>query len=367
MDKYQVKALLEKFDEGNCTAEELALLEEWYLNWRQTPVHLTQEQIDESLDRIWNRLQHARKKPVKLYNLRSVIRSIAAILVLAIGISLYFYRYQSVNKHVTEETVNDIEPGSNKAWIVLADGRKIDLSKDKTGVKVLKGQLTYNDGSKLLDEPELINQPVTLQTPRGGTYQVQLPDGTEVWLNAATKLIYYPVLSNKGKRIVDLEGEAYFEVAKDKAHPFIVQSKAQVVEVLGTHFNISSYPDDMLSKTTLLEGRIKINHNMLLPGQQAILKDKNLSIQQADTEHTMAWKNGDFVFKGENFKEMMQKIARWYDVQIEYSENVATDQVELAGWISRKSKLSEVLNRIQRAGKIHFKIEGRKIIVEKQT
>jgi hypothetical protein len=294
-----------------------------------------------------------------------MVQSVAAILVIAIGICFYVYKIQSVDKHFVKKLAKDIEAGSHKACIVLADGRKIDLSQDKTGVKVLKNQLAYNDGSKLLTEPELVNQPITLQTPRGGTYQVQLPDGTEVWLNAATKLTYYPVLNNKGQRIVNLEGEAYFEVAKDKTHPFIVKSKAQEVEVLGTHFNISSYADDVLSKTTLLEGSIKINHNMLLPGQQAILKDQKITIHQADMEQAMAWKNGDFVFKGEDFKEMMQKIARWYDVQIEYRENIATDQIKLTGWISRKSKLSEVLNHIQYAGNIHFKIEGRKIMVEK--
>lgn len=365
MDIHKVKQLLQKFDAGQCTDEELALLESWYLNWRnQTPTNLNQAEVDERLTRVWSRLQNLDVRPIKWHNNRFMVRTAAAILLVGIGLGFYFYQRTASNNLATQP-VTAIEPGTNKAWITLADGCKINLSQHKTGVNVQNGQLTYNDGDKVAKtDPALLNQSITLQTPRGGTYQMQLPDGTQVWLNAATRLTYHPI-NDEGLRKVELDGEAYFEVAKDKAHPFIVQSNGQKVEVLGTQFNISSYADEPLAKTTLLEGSIKINGRKLLPGQQAIKKNSTLNIYPADIEQATAWKNGDFVFKNEDFKNTMQKIARWYDVEIQYQEDVPTAQIQLIGWISRQSKLSEVLSRIQQAGNISFKIEGRRIIVQK--
>nr|WP_121272743.1 FecR family protein [Pedobacter schmidteae] len=369
MNKYDVKALLEKFDAGNCSDEELAMLESWYLNWRSDePLVLESTAADESVDRIWTRLQEEERKPIKLWS-RKLMKwaSSAAAVILVAGIGFYFYKNNYKANTDAIAYANDIAPGGNKAFITLADGSIINLSDAKAGLSLQDKQLHYNDGTKVETRSQnlaLLEKGVTIHTPRGGTYQIDLQDGTRVWLNAASSLTYHQSLNKHGQRIVTLNGEAYFEVAKDKAHPFIVQSKKQRVEVLGTHFNISNYDDDSTARTTLLEGSVKINEAQLKPGQQSVLTDNQLKVIPADIELAMAWKNDDFVFKGEDFKTTMRKIARWYDVDIVYDQHLA-ENIELGGWVSRKSKLSEVLRRIELAGNVHFKIEGRKIIVEK--
>ena len=370
MNKYEVKALLEKFDAGNCTDEEVAMLESWYLNWRNEPLELENTAADQSVDRIWARLQQE-NKPVKLWpRIRIAVGAAAAVAMITLGILLYYtsaLRHPEESKTVGNLLDSDIVPGSNKAFITLADGSTISLSDAKAGLSIQGKELQYNDGSKVktgLQDLSLLEKEITINTPRGGTYQIDLQDGTRVWLNAASSLTYHKALSKRGERIVTLNGEAYFEVAKDKAHPFIVQGKKQRVEVLGTHFNISNYDDDSTARTTLLEGSVKINQAILKPGQQSVIEDNRLKVIPADIELAMAWKNNDFVFKGEDFKTTMRKIARWYNVDIVYDPGLR-ENIELDGWISRENKLSEVLTRIELAGNIHFKIEGRRIVVEK--
>ncbi|WP_084291759.1 FecR family protein [Pedobacter nyackensis] len=370
MNKYEVKTLLEKFDAGNCTDEEVAMLESWYLNWRNEPLELENTAADQSVGRIWARLQEE-NKAVKLWpRIRIALGVAAAVATITLGILLY---YTSAPRHPEGSTArrnlqdNDIVPGSNKAFITLADGSTISLSDAKAGLSIQGSQLQYNDGSEVKtgsQDLSLLEKEITINTPRGGTYQIDLQDGTRVWLNAASSLTYHKALSKRGERIVTLNGEAYFEVAKDKAHPFIVQSKKQRVEVLGTHFNISNYDDDSTARTTLLEGSVKINQAILKPGQQSVIENNQLKVIPADIELAMAWKNNDFVFNGEDFKTTMRKIARWYNVDIVYDPGLR-ESIELDGWISRKNKLSDVLVKIEQAGNVHFKIEGRRVIVEK--
>ena len=368
MNKYEVKALLEKFDAGNCSEEEIAILESWYLNWRnEEPLNLENAKADLSVNRIWARLQESESRPNKLRTLKLTLWAGAAAVFIIMGIGFYFYKTTYNTTRRTVAYANDIAPGSNKAYLRLADGSTISLSDVKAGLSIQDNQLQYNDGTPVktgAQDLSLLEKGVTINTPRGGTYQINLQDGTRVWLNAASRLTYYKGLNKHGERVVTLNGEAYFEVAKDKAHPFIVQSKKQKVEVLGTHFNISNYDDDSTARTTLLEGSVKINEILLKPGQQSVITGNQLKVMPADIELAMAWKNDDFVFEGEDFKTTMRKIARWYDVGIEYEPGVR-DDIELGGWISRKSKLSEVLKQIEQVGNVHFKIEGRRIIVEK--
>lgn len=366
MNKYQLKTLLEKFDAGTCTEEEISLLESWYLNWQiDEPFEFNVAATDQSLERIWTRLQEEERKPVKLYS-RSWITWAAAVILIA-GIGLLFYKTDYFNDQENNRYASEIKPGSNKAFLTLSNGHIINLSASKSGLSITENQLRYNDGTELKTAqvilPEHENE-ITIHTPKGGTYQITLPDGTKVWLNASTHLTYLGQSEKNDKRQVKLSGEAYFEVAKDKTRPFIVQTNKQYIEVLGTHFNVSNYNDDDIVTTTLLEGRVKINKMILSPGQQSVLANGQAKIVEADLESVMDWKNEDFVFKGEDFKTSMRKIARWYDVEIVYAIDINED-IRLGGWVSRKSNLSDVLKRIEITEKVHFKIEGRKIIVER--
>lgn len=298
--------------------------------------------------------------------------AVAASIVFVLGFGGYLYFKQPQKTAQTQLAENDVAPGKNTATLTLANGRKIVLS------SALKGQLAKEAGvtiTKATDgkivyqvqennnEPNKIN---TLTTARGETYRVDLPDGTKVWLNAASSLKYPASFASATERKVILTGEAYFEVAKDKLHPFKVETDKQEVTVLGTHFNINSYDDEPFVKTTLLEGRVKVLSNnseeIIIPGQQSILKNGNIIIQTADIEEAVAWKNNEFLFNEDDFLTAMRKVSRWYDVDIIY-DKTAPKNFKLGGFVSRTKNISAVLKLIQLTGKVHFKVEGRRILV----
>ena len=292
---------------------------------------------------------------------------------------------------------NDIAAGKNGATLTLADGRKISLSDavngqvaSEAGVEITKtkdGRVIYavTPGKQSPQSASGVEVAYnTLSTAKGQMYQVVLPDQSVVWLNAASSLKYPASFAAVKERKVELEGEAYFEISKMAIDhsargmqvriPFIVMTKSQRVEVLGTHFNINSYADEPATKTTLLEGSVRVQPSaghtspdreglVLKPGEQSVLKGRNIQMNKVDTESALAWKKGDFIFSpDDDLRSAMRKIARWYDVEIIYDASAPMD-MEPRGWISRKNKLSAVLSRIESTGKIHFKIEGRRVTV----
>ncbi|HEX8020214.1 FecR family protein, partial [Mucilaginibacter sp.] len=281
---------------------------------------------------------------------------------------------------IAKKDETTILPGSNKAYLTLANGSKIVLDDAKNGqlaasagVKVSKaanGVVVYKfdmkpggQGSAAVPE---IN---TITTPRGGQYQVILEDGTKVQLNAASS-IKFPELFNGANREIELDGEAYFEVAKDKAHPFIVKANGTQVQVFGTHFNINAYNDNPDITTTLLEGSVKMSKGtaavMLLPGQQGTVNQNGSSIKvsQADVEANMAWINGFFIFHDQSIINIMKQVSRWYDVDIQY-QDAEVQENEFGGTISKYKDIKELLDNIKLTGSIHYKIEGRRVIIMK--
>lgn len=265
--------------------------------------------------------------------------------------------------------VNDIAPGKQGATLTLASGKNIRLSDaangelaKEAGVTITKsanGQLVYEiKGSKT--EPNRLN---TLSTAKGETYQVRLPDGSLVWLNAASSLTYSATLIESGVRRVKLDGEGYFEIAKDKTHPFIVATEKQEIKVLGTHFNVNSYNDEPETKTSLLEGSVKINEaSVIKPGEQAITNsNKKTRIEEADVNSAVAWKNGKFIFEEENIESIMRKLSRWYNVEVIYQGDFSNKTFD--GSISRSDNISKILEKITFTQAVHFKIEGRRIYI----
>jgi len=295
--------------------------------------------------------------------------AIAAAVIVVIGISLFFY----VPKFGKESIVykNDIAPGKQGATLTLADGKKIKLSSiangelaREAGVVIIKnadGQLIY----EIRGEDDHLDRVNTLSTAKGETYQVRLPDGTDVWLNAASSLTYSAQLVSKGKRTVKLEGEGYFEVAKDRAHPFVVQSKGQEVEVLGTHFNINTYGDKNNILTALLEGSVALTaqytQQLLKPGEQAAVVGDQIQISKADQEQVLDWKNGYFMFNDQSITHVMKVMSRWYNVKVEYDQMVPN--VRFTCVISRNKSMIEFLRLLQQTKDINFKIEGRRVKV----
>lgn len=310
-------------------------------------------------------------KPARFKTGRIVTWAAAVVLLIS---GIYFFRHAERPEAVKPGLyVNDVAPGRQGATLTLSNGKQIRLNDaingklaQEAGVEITKdqnGQLVYAIKDQI--EGSLSN---TLSTGRGETYEVKLPDGTRVWLNSASSLTYAANLNQNGKRSVQLAGEGYFEVAKDKAHPFIVSTERQTVEVLGTHFNINSYTDESAIVTTLIEGSVKVStaeqQQVIRPGEQALNSGQTLTVGKADLDKVTDWKDGDFNLDGLDFRIAMRKIARWYDVEVVYDEGVPQN-LEAGGWISRNKPLSNVLSLIQSSGLVKFKIEGKKVYVSR--
>jgi ferric-dicitrate binding protein FerR (iron transport regulator) len=266
-----------------------------------------------------------------------------------------------------------LAPNHNQALLTLADGRTVLLNQAQRGVlarqgasqvqKTADGQLRYAAGAPLASQPLLYN---TVATPRGGQYQLTLPDGSQVWLNAASSL-RFPVAFGGAERRVELTGEAYFEVAKDARHPFKVAARGAEVTVLGTHFDVQSYADEPALATTLLEGAVQLRQGtqqtLLRPGQQAQAQpDGNIRVREVDVQHAVAWKNGYFVFNDEPIEGIMRQVARWYDVDVQY-RGALTDK-DFNGKISRYKDAAAVLRMLELTGAVHFTTQGRRITVQ---
>ena len=378
--------LIEKYLAGEATPAEEQLLLGFFesfqseSDWDETTLGIKQELEDKMLNRLQlavkKSAQSEKSKTISLFNLRNIA---AAAIVLAFSAAGYYYFIaKTPNKLVlaqqTVKSQNDIDPGTNKAILTLANGSKLILNNAKVGAvikqnnisikKTADGQLVYEvaEAANTKDKPVEYN---TISTPRGGQYQVILPDGSKVWLNAASSLTY-PTAFNGNERKVTLTGEAYFEVAKNAAKPFKVNAGSLDVKVLGTHFNVMAYNDEDEIKTTLLEGSVQLTaantSGILKPGQQGSLsKNGRIAVTEANTEEAVAWKNGYFEFDRANIQTIMKQVSRWYDADITY-EGALTDD-EFVGKIDRSVKLSQLLHILE-VSKVHYHIEGKKIIVK---
>lgn len=376
-EKYQ--QLASKWLDKTINEEELRVFNAWYESdpdgsieipesFAQTEVQLEERMLKRINDRIHQ---------TSTYSLWRRI-SIAASVLLLLGIILYLSMYTGTERYQSPLTIHQdtISPGKNGATLTLANGQQVKLSDIAAGAiqmedgthlsKTADGQLLYDEGSSA----NSLAVQHTLSTAKGEMYMMTLQDGTKVWLNAASALTFSPTFNVQNAREVTLTGEAYFEVAKDKKRPFIVTTKYQKVTVLGTHFNISSYEDEPEIKTTLIEGSVQVSNLssqtsvVLKPCQQTIVHGDNTQVQQADVGEILAWKNGDFVFGKDDFEESMRKIERWYDIEFVYKESDVKN-IKLDGWISRDSRLADVLRKIELAGNIKFEIKGRRILLMK--
>lgn len=336
-------------------------------------------ELSEVYDLIAERTGHLKKHKHFLRDYSGII-TIAASLFLISFIWLYIYTTNNVKNPQIKITENDVRPGTNKAILTLANGAKITLDdkvKEQVAVqnginirKTTEGQLIYE---KVKSEQNTKPQYNTVTIPRGGEYQIVLSDGTKIWLNAATTLQYTANLRERGKRRVKLlAGEAYFEVAKDKSHPFVVETGSQEVEVLGTHFNINSYGDKGRTVTTLEEGSVCVSSllgtkqsKVIQPGQQAINKGANLEVLPANLETALAWKNGRLYFEDADLRSVLLEVSRWYDIDIEFKKDPNGEL--FTGGIKRQSNLSAMIKVLRLSGvkaTLEFKGSTRKLIIE---
>jgi len=398
------KALLNKIVSGNATSEEIKRFNKYLetLDSQQYSKFLDEYETmfssysfdDESAESRWltlldrityyeNKLK-GNKKTSKTPS-KTVWISIAAVL-LIVSSFLFYFNHHLFTNHPTGKLVNniqaknDIEPGKNRAILKLHDGSSFDLENLDDGMiinqpqftvtKTQDGQLVYQ--TKEIETAENLSAYNILETPKGGQFQILLPDGTSVWLNASSKL-KFPTQFSGQERKVELSGEGYFEVAKNKEKPFIVSTEKEVIKVLGTHFNVNSYEDETFSRTTLVEGKVKVSmaqqsdkpssSALLSPGQQSIINKTGMRVLDVAAQDAIAWKNGDFMFNDERIESVMRTLARWYNVEIIYQ--IPLNEIKIWGSISRFKNISEVLNVIELTELVKFKIEGRRIYVMK--
>lgn len=295
----------------------------------------------------------------------------AAVLLLASVGAYYWWNNEPPAIAPAAPIVQDIPAGSNKAVLTLGNGATIVLDSTKEGMlaqqgatrvwKKEDGQLDYQPDQQQADNI-LFN---TLSTPRGGQYTITLPDGSKVWLNAASSL-HYPTAFREKNRQVELTGEAYFEIAADREKPFRVKVNGMEIVVLGTHFNVMAYADEKTCRTTLLEGAVKLEKNaqqlLLRPGQEGRLQaDKTaFTLLPANADEAVAWKNGLFHFEQADIQSIARQIARWYDVEVIFEGQMPTRR--FMGVMSRNSSLNTVL-KILEAADVHFKVAGKKLII----
>jgi transmembrane sensor len=375
------KTLLEKYFNGTATAEEISALEELLAQSAHDA------DLDAALKDLWHDFtpdtgllpQRADELFAEITQRKKVVpvrqriwwpaAAIITILLMAGGAKLLFKK----TNHIIPVAAfkNDVAPGGNHAVLTLADGRQITLDSAGNGtlgkqgasviIKLNSGQLAYQeDGTN----PQQVSYN-KIATPRGGQFQVVLPDGTKVWMNAASSLRFPTAFTGKDRQ-VELTGEAYFEVTKDPLKPFIINVNRMKIAVLGTAFNVMSYPDEKNIETTLIEGSVNISADghsrQLQPGEQAQLSaDGNMQlIKEPDIESTLAWKNGYFQFNKADLQSVMRQLARWYDIEVVYKDQVP--DFMFVGQLDKNANLSVILKILERS-QVHFSVEGKRITV----
>jgi ferric-dicitrate binding protein FerR (iron transport regulator) len=419
MNAEELDQLLEKYLEGKCTPEETLLVEQLVDNYDNRST--AWEELDGKKQQVWLQQLWAEIKASMLTYETPYLKSFllklwpriaaAAAILLVVGAGIWFYNNEVASSRKAHRNdvafKNDIAPGKNTATITLPNGSIMQLSDAKTGVVVDPNSLKYNDGSLVKyssgthfsgslkgDQKNTgpvgvhslgvegvhslgTNEMLTAATPRGGTYQITLPDGTKVWLNAASSLKFPATFAGASQRVVSISGEAYFEVFRNKSQPFVVNSKKMDLTVLGTHFNVSAYEDESSTKATLLEGSVRVSpvsslrggttgqasDVVLVPNQQAVVAgDNRITVKTVDANDAIDWKNGEFVFNSQSVIEILRKVGRWYDVEVIYEGQLNSSQT-FSGKVSRTERISSVLKNLEIAGALKLRLDGRKVYV----
>lgn len=381
MTREEYNALYEKYLSGKCTREEQQAIEYYQDNLDLDSHEWNSDQMgdpDLLKETIHTRLiiSIAKQKRRRLLSVRTWYAA-AATIILILSSGLYFNNLRKkapvLTKTETPRFKNDVLPGDNRAVLTLDDGSQINLDDAQNGVlasedntdirKTGSGQLEYSAGDKLIQTVKYN----TLSTPMGGQYQLSLPDGSKVWLNSGSS-IRFPTAFIGKERVIELKGEAYFDIKENRKIPFIVRTNNSMdIKVLGTQFNVMAYDDEKSINTTLLEGSVQILKEsgtaFLEPGQAAILNKGTgkIKVAEADIDEAVAWKNGYFIFSNENIESIMRKVSRWYNIEVDYQGNLSNK--DFVGTISRDKNISELLKMLELTGAIHFKVDGRRVTV----
>ncbi len=379
MSEDRIRFLLSKYIHRQCSPQEEA---ELFSFLRE----LSDEQKDDLLSNIWNDFESKQELPEEeaeqildailtrksRFPLKYISIAASVLIVLSAGAYFLLNSNKQLSADSNKIALADIRPGENKAELTMGNGKKILLGTGLQKITVpntdvviqenANGSLTYNKGTITDTEPITYD---TLRTPKGGVYQLNLGDGTKIWLNTASAIRFPEKPGRRSRDVELLYGEAYFEVEHRTDAPFTVKTAAGVIRDLGTHFNVNTGTGDGQVAATLLEGAIQIetNNNIksIKPGQQVLFNRGKLAVHEVDAEEMIAWKDGYFMFD-ETMESAMQKISLWYDVKVEYQDE-GIKGVPVLATITRYSSISNVLHILEMTKKVRFKIDGRTVKV----
>jgi hypothetical protein len=378
MNKEEFSELARKISDGTATDAEISRYNTWFNTyaqnesgeWNESESGKKTEKEEQLFQSILQRIQ---PKQARIVPLIYKITAAASIILGIAAASIYFIQKQHAPTQQTANLIkNDIAPGHNQATLTLANGQKIILTKGLSGqiavqnsttINANRNTITYNANTNTKNNSNTDTQADqnlynTLSTARGeqSPYPLVLADGTKVWLNAESS-ITFPTAFNGKERIVKLTGEAYFEVKHNGKQPFKVQTQKQTIEDIGTSFDVNAYTDEPNTKTTLIEGSVKVNNLTLKPGQQT----DGIHTKTVNTEIYTAWKEGNFHFEGEDIKTIMRQLSRWYNIEVVYEGNITKEK--LYADISRNRNISAALKVLQNSQGVRFKVEGRRVTV----
>jgi len=377
MNKEEILDLLARYESGICSEKERAMLEQWFAT--QLHNHNWEWENEGERQLAKRAMQHAiqrrlfPEKVVSIFTVRRIAIAASLLIFCAAAIGIYLIRHSPspVEQFYISEAV---APGSNAARLTLADGKTIWLDDAEVGTvynqegiaitKLADGGIDYKVSGRSVDEVAEEGDNI-ISVPRGGRYQITLPDGTKVWLNSATTLTY-PVAFVGRERVVSLIGEAYFKVAKNEAMPFKIHANGTRILVTGTEFNVAAYSDENTVKTTLVNGRVEVaqgsQKTILAPGQQAISSSHSgIQTKNLDTDYAIAWLNGDFLFEDQDIQAIMKDIARWYNVDVAFEGTIPSKR--FGGTYTRTKGLEELLGYLESLSGIHFNIQERRVTV----
>lgn len=380
----RIKDIYRRYLTDTCTAEELKLLLEYVdaevdrkkierlledglseVDDRRKPDYLSQ-MVDTNHRVLRDQIERDAPLFPKVKKLRWRVSIAASAFLVCLFAFLYFNPSNDSAKFASAPIAEDVEPGRNRATLILSDGQKISLNEDREAIAIDGDAIIYSDGTEVI--PMTRTQMVTVVTPRAGHYQVRLPDGTMVWLNAESS-IEYPTAFAGTERVVTLNGEAYFEVVHKIDQPFVVATAKQRVHVLGTSFNVHAYPEEETTVTTLVTGSVKLERmdpqefRTLEPHDQAILGLSGYEQRKVDARVYTAWKSGMFRFESTSLPDALKQLERWYDLDIDYHE-IPVD-VKVHASIRRDKQLSSILYALEEISGVKFKLQGRRLVVMK--
>lgn len=376
MKQPKARRLIKRYLSNSASEKENALLETWYVEElrkiKNPDRPVDYEKVGQE---ILDQLRKSQQNPTML---KLWLPKISAAVVLIIGFTIFAIIRSRQNDRGGFSYEQEILPGKQAATLTLSNGKKILLN-ETSNVRALmeagvtlsetkKGELVYSTSDANKNDSNLEN---TLYTANGQNFKVVLQDGSTVWLNAGSSLSYPVSFKNLRARKVRLSGEAYFEVKPQPDAPFRVLTNKEEIVVLGTHFNVRSYPDQAIRQTTLLEGKVEVSaldkpgiKKILKPGQQLSFDGKKSALTEVDAEEAIAWKEGLFYFNEQQLEIIMQDIGKWYNVKVVF-KNESLKKILYSGSLSKYAKVSQVLQKIEQIGGVKFVVSGDHIIVEK--